>query len=165
MRHRRAGRKLNRTSSHLEAMKRNLANSLFAHERIETTVPKAKELRPYVEKLITIAKKGSAALVAAGPDRAEKTAAVKAVHYRRLLVRKLGGRKLIKINDETTVDIISKLMQDIGARYQLRVGGYTRVLKLAKRRLGDATPLAIIELLPAGAPPPRKRKKVVAAGA
>jgi large subunit ribosomal protein L17 len=104
MRHRNKGRQLSRTATHRAATLRNLATSLFRHERIETTTAKAKELRPYAERLITLARRGD-------------------VHARRL-----AGRK---IQDRT---VLGKLFDDIAPRYSERPGGYTRILKLGNRK-------------------------------
>jgi len=104
MRHRKKGRKLSRTASHRKATLRNLATSLFEHERIETTTAKAKELRPYAERLITLAKRGD-------------------LHARRLAGRKIGNRR-----------ILGRLFDDLGPRYAERPGGYTRILKLGPRK-------------------------------
>lgn len=103
MRHRKAGRKLNRTSSHRKAMFKNMANALIKHEQIKTTLPKAKELRPVVERLITKAKKGGLA-------------------NRRLLIAEL--------QDEA---MVTKLMDVLAGRYAEREGGYCRVLKAGFR--------------------------------
>lgn len=108
MRHLNKGRKLGRTSSHRQAMFRNMATSLFRHERIETTHPKAKELRGYAERLITLAKTDS-------------------VHTRRLAFR--------QIRDE---EILHKLFTDIAPRFKARPGGYTRVTKVRIRRGDNA---------------------------
>lgn len=116
MRHRKKGRKLNRTASHRRATLRNMATSLFLHERIETTTAKAKELRPYAERLITLAKRGD-------------------LHARRLAAAKIRDR-----------DVVGKLFDDIGPRFQDRPGGYTRVLKLGARK-GDAAEMSLIELV------------------
>ena len=99
MRHRLKGRKLNRTSAHRKAMFKNLAASLIKYEQITTTLPKAKDLRPIVEKMITIAKKGS-------------------LHARRQLLSKLPR----DVN-------INKLFEEFPKRYKNRAGGYTRILK------------------------------------
>lgn len=104
MRHRISGRKLNRTSSHRVALARNQATALFKHERIRTTLAKAKELRGYAEKLITTARRGD-------------------LHARRLVAR--------EIHDS---DVQRKLMNDIAPRYLDRKGGYTRVYRLERRR-------------------------------
>ena len=103
MRHAKSGRKLNRTSSHRTAMFANMAASLIEHEQIVTTLPKAKELRPIVEKLVTLAKRGD-------------------LHARRLAVS--------RVRDEA---MVRKLFETIGPRYQERNGGYTRVLKAGFR--------------------------------
>lgn len=104
MRHRKKGRKLSRTPAHRRATLRNMATSLFLHERIETTTAKAKELRPYAERLITLARRGD-------------------VHARRLAARKIQDR-----------DALGKLFDDIAPRYAERPGGYTRILKLGNRK-------------------------------
>ena len=116
MRHRHGLRKLNRTSSHRLAMLRNMANSLIEHEAIKTTVPKAKELRRVVEPLITLAKEPTVA-------------------NRRLAFNRLRDR-----------DIVTKLFNELGPRYQARPGGYTRILKMGFR-VGDNAPMAFVELV------------------
>jgi large subunit ribosomal protein L17 len=115
MRHLKAGTKLNMTASHRKAVFRNLANSLFEHERIKTTNPKAMELRRVVERLITLSKRND-------------------THAMRLAFAFLRNKETIK-----------KLFTDIGARYKEINGGYTRVVKIGRRK-GDAAPMAIIEL-------------------
>jgi large subunit ribosomal protein L17 len=116
MRHRRKGRQLSRSVAHRRATLRNLATNLFQHGRIETTTAKAKELRPYAERLITLARRGD-------------------VHSRRLAARKIQNR-----------DVLGKLFDDIGPGFQERPGGYTRILKLGRRK-GDAAEMALIELV------------------
>lgn len=118
MRHRKAGRKLNRTSSHRKAMFANMASALLKHEQIITTLPKAKELRPIVERLITLGKRGS-------------------LHARRQAVSKLPA---------SDKEIVQKLFDVLAERYKERNGGYTRVLKAGFRH-GDAAPVAVIELV------------------
>ena len=103
MRHGLSGRKLNVTSSHRAAMFRNMATSLLKHEQITTTLPKAKELRPYVERLITLGKRGG-------------------LHARR--------QALSQIRDEA---VVAKLFGEIAERYTARPGGYCRVLKAGMR--------------------------------
>ena len=115
MRHRVAHRKLGRVTEHRIALLRNQATALIRHERIETTVPKAKELRPFVERLITIAKRG----LAAGEG-----------HIKGLTARRLV---LVDIQDR---DVVGKLFDEIAPRFQSRPGGYTRLLRLGFRR-GD----------------------------
>ncbi len=116
MRHRKKGRGLSRSPSHRRALLRNLAASLFVHERIHTTTAKARELRPYAERLITLAKRGD-------------------LHARRLAARRIADR-----------DILGKLFDEIGPRYQERPGGYTRILKMGHRK-GDGADMALIELV------------------
>ena len=125
MRHRNAHRKLGRDTAHRTALLRNQAEALLRHERIETTVPKAKELRPYVERLITIAKRG---VKANDPKGASLSA-------RRLVMR-----------DVLNETVVTKLFDVLAPRFMARAGGYTRVLKLGHRR-GDAAEMAQIELL------------------
>src|SRR3981081_3817190 len=118
MRHRNAGRKFKRTPSHRRMMLRNLATSLLEHGRMETTLAKAKEIQPYVEKLITLAKDGW-----------------NLNNFRRVLAVL------------TKKSVAFKLFKEIGPRFQGRPGGYTRIYKLAKVRQGDAAPMGIIVLL------------------
>jgi len=115
MRHQKAGTKLNMTASHRKALFKNLANALFEHERIKTTNPKAMELRRVAERLITLAKKNNG-------------------HAIRLAFAFLRNKEMVK-----------KLFTDIGLRYTDINGGYTRVVKIGRRK-GDAAPMAIIEL-------------------
>ena len=116
MRHRQSGRQLNRNSSHRKAMFRNMASSLFEHEVIRTTVPKAKELRRVVEPLLTRAKDDSVA-------------------NRRIVFDRIRNR-----------DMVTKLFNELGPRYQARPGGYLRILKCGFRT-GDKAPMAIVELV------------------
>ena len=165
MRHRLAGRHLNRNSTHRVALFRNLSRALITHERITTTVPKAKSLRPFVEKLITLAKKAAVA------DDGTPAGKAKALHYRRQAITYLGptaGTGTYDKKDEPvtrpgkknpiTVTVLEKLFAEIGPRYKDRPGGYTRILKLHTRRLGDAGEQAIIELLKAGETRPKKER-------
>jgi large subunit ribosomal protein L17 len=116
MRHGFSGRRFNRTTEHRKAMFANMAAALIKHEQIVTTLPKAKDLRPVVEKLITLGKRGD-------------------LHARRQAMSKLRDEAMVK-----------KLFDVLGARYQDRQGGYTRVLK-AGFRYGDNAPLAVIEFV------------------
>jgi large subunit ribosomal protein L17 len=118
MRHRIAHRKLGRITPHRIALLRNLATALFERERIRTTLMKAKELRPYAERLITLAKRDNERL-----------------HARRLVLRDIQDAKVVK-----------KLFDSLGARYATRPGGYTRILRLGPRR-SDGAEMAILELL------------------
>jgi large subunit ribosomal protein L17 len=108
MRHRVAGRKLGRVTSHKLATMRNLATSLFEHERIRTTLMKAKEARPFAERLVTLSKKGG-------------------VHRRRLVSRDIQDEKVLR-----------KLFNTLAGRYLDRPGGYTRILKLGTRKGDNA---------------------------
>ena len=125
MRHNVAHRKLGRVTAHRIALLRNQAVALLRHERIETTVPKAKELRPFVERLITIAKRG----VASGDENG------RTLHARRLVLQELPDRA-----------VVSKLFDSIAPRFAERPGGYTRILRIGVRR-GDAAEVAQIELV------------------
>ena len=116
MRHQVAGRRLNRTSEHLQALLGNLVTALIHHEQIRTTLPKAKEARRVAERLITMAKEGT-------------------LHRRRHVARTIRDRVALQ-----------KLFGTLGPRFRSRPGGYTRIVKLG-RRLGDAAPMAILELV------------------
>src|SRR5437899_6873026 len=138
MRHLKAGRQLGRNAEHRLALMRNLTMALIQHGRIITTVEKAKEVRPFVEKLITLAKKGT-------------------IHARRLAMVKLGpmgqARPSANEEDEAKHDdrkIIKKLFDEIGPRFKNRPGGYTRIIKRHERRLGDGGRTAFLELLKEG---------------
>ena len=125
MRHRVAHRKLSRVTEHRLATLRNQAQMLLRHERIDTTLAKAKELRPFVERLITVAKRGL-------EDGADTT---RALHARRLVARDLADTR-----------VASKLFETIAPRFASRPGGYTRVLHLGRRQ-GDCAEIAQIELV------------------
>src|SRR5262245_61083336 len=124
MRHRSKGRKLGRRSAPRAALGRDTVNALFRHGRIVTTVPRAKEFRPWAERMITIAKRGAAA-------RKGGDGVVALNAYRRLLS---------ELHDE---DIVAKLVAEIGPMFADRPGGYTRIVRLAKVRKGDAAPTAV----------------------
>ena len=117
MRHRVAGYKLGRTTSHRIAMTRNMAASLIQHERIITTVPKAKAVKPFIEKLITLSKDAS-------------------MHHRRQAFATLRDKEAVK-----------KLFAVLGPRFLERPGGYCRIIKLAKPRLGDGGERAVLEFV------------------
>ncbi len=145
MRHRNAHRKLGRVSEHRTALLRNQAEALLAHEKIETTVPKAKELRPYVERLITIAKRGVRANDPKGVS--------------------LSARRLV-MRDVLNETVVTKLFDELAPRFMERPGGYTRILKLGHRR-GDAAEMAQIELIGSEFEPKKaeEAKKAAAAAA
>jgi len=141
MRHRSAGRELSRTSAHRLALRRNLAQSLIEHETISTTVQKAKEIKPFVEKLITLAKKGS-------------------LQYRRRAISMLGDRAIVAFEDGEPVEkgtVIGRLFSELGPRYLDRTGGYTRIIRLSLRRLGDNGQLVLLQLV--GKDEPLKKEK------
>ncbi len=118
MRHQKAGRKFKRSPEHRRMLLRNLATALLEHGKIKTTLPKAKEVQPYVEKLITLAKNG-----------------FELNNFRRCLAVL------------TSKSVAYKLFHEIGPRYKTRHGGYTRIYKLAQVRQGDAAAMAVITLL------------------
>ena len=130
MRHRVKGRKLGRSPAHRKALFRNQLASLVREERIKTTLHKAKELRPIAEKVVTQGKRDT-------------------LHARRQVNRLLPERQLVK-----------KVFDDIAPRFQDRLGGYTRIVKLGPRR-GDGAEMAVIEFVETGAgePEPEKKKK------
>ena len=128
MRHRKSGRKFGRQTSQRHALRRHVVCALFEHGRITTTVARAKDFRPFAEKMITVAKRGAAAR-AAGDDVTALNA------YRRLLK---------DLHDETTV---ARLIEEIAPIYANRPGGYTRILRHAHGRLGDNAPTALFELV------------------
>src|SRR5450432_91172 len=178
MRHGKSGRQFGRNTSHRRAMLRALTANLVAHERIETTDAKAKELRRVAERLITRA-------VRLGPvaytphdklsvaDRARRQAAQQQVggYLRRFQVTQDGG-------ESTKVDLIEKVFVDLAKRFKSRPGGYTRIIKLGRRR-GDNAPMSVIEFVEKGeprvaaepkadvvkAPKAKKSEKVAAAAA
>ena len=131
MRHRVAGRHLNRTGEHRLALRRNMVSSLFEHETISTTMPKAKEVKSFAEKLITLAKKG---------DLASRRRAI-ALLNNRAIYQEVDGKNT-KVGT-----VIGKLFSEIGPRYLDRPGGYTRIIKLSKRRLGDNGQLVLFQLV------------------
>ena len=127
MRHNRSYRKLGRTSEHRRALLRNQLCSIIKHERIVTTLPKAKELRPIIEKMVTFGRQADS------------------VHARRMVGRWVSDRDLIK-----------RLFHDIGPRFSSRPGGYTRILKLGPRP-GDGAELAILEFVDYRLPTEKKK--------
>ncbi len=151
MRHLKAHRKLGRTSEHRHSMLRNLATSLInsREERIVTTLPKAKELRPFVERAITLSRKAR--------SFADNGSDARALHLRRqaagffhagnTTVSELTGKRG-QLRPERTAGVaaLRRLFSDLGERYKDRPGGYTRILKLGHRE-GDRAELAIIELV------------------
>ncbi len=154
MRHLKSGRKLNRSPSHRLALMRNLTLALIRNERIITTVEKAKELRPFVERLITLAKRNT-------------------LHARRLVLARLGPPSKAEVKpveddpehpeNADTRHVIAKLFKEIAPRFADRPGGYTRIIKRHQRRLGDAGRTAFIELLKEGETKAKKAQAPVPA--
>jgi large subunit ribosomal protein L17 len=138
MRHMKAGRKLNRNSAHRLALNRNLACAILEHGRIETTVAKAKEFRPFIERLITIAR---------GND----------LHARRQAITYLGpmAKRALNVESEEAKNpktwlrpnAYRKLFNEVAPKFANHPGGYTRILKIHKRRMGDGGELCIIEFI------------------
>lgn len=165
MRHRLAHRKLNRTSEHRLALRRNMAQSLFEHGQIETTLPKAKNLKPFVERLITLARKAHGGSLAARQrltsilgDRAiipaefqeqyedmsdaKRQRALRSRSGRRhRLGQARGGLKF------TAVSVVHHLINNVAPRFEDRSGGYTRLVRLARTHKGDNAPLAVLQLV------------------
>ncbi|MEQ8850745.1 MAG: 50S ribosomal protein L17 [Phycisphaerales bacterium] len=186
MRHKKAGYKLGRTSAHREAMLRNLAASLFEHGQVTTTVPKAKAVQPFVEKIITLAKRGD-------------------LHSRRLVISKLGGNRrafdwlytpasatederdqvrrvadraseFFDIPDSDEVErnrygeikksprLVKHIFENVAPRFEDRAGGYTRIVRLGRRRIGDGAEWCVIQFVGAeegpeiGGNPSRRRR-------
>ncbi len=122
---------MGRTSAHRRALRRNLAASLFEHSTISTTIEKAKFVRPFAEKLITLAKNGS-------------------LHARRRAITLLQNRDICKIEDGEPVKVttvIQKLFDEVGPRFADRNGGYTRIVRMPLRRIGDNGQLALLQLV------------------
>jgi len=140
MRHRIAGYKLGRDTEHRRAMWRNMAASLFSHGQITTTVPKAKSVQPFVEKMITLAKKGDLA-------------------SRRRVIAQLRDRIIVLNDEDDGVDrnrygevrggprLVKKLFDEVAPRYKDRAGGYTRIVRLGRHRIGDGAELCVLQLI------------------
>lgn len=140
MRHRVAGKQLSRNTSHRRALRRNMASALLEHGTIRTTVVKAKELRSFVEKLITTARQGT-------------------LHARRQVVSLLQDRAILDEDTDSVVEarragktVIAKLFNEIAPRYADRPGGYTRIIHLPERRIGDAGKQVLLQLVEQTAP-------------
>jgi large subunit ribosomal protein L17 len=167
MRHRKSGRHLARTSAHSLAMRRNLAQSLFQYGEIETTLIKAKEVRPFVERLITLARKNTLVSrqlaismlndrAALAKDEQERFDAMSYADRRRVMTARSGRRhrtgKVPASYNKNNVpfvatSVVNRLFTEVAPRYVQRPGGYTRIIRLAKRRIGDGTDLAILQLV------------------
>lgn len=149
MRHRVAGFKLGRDTEHRLAMRRNLAIALFTHGQITTTVPKAKSVRPFVERLITAARKG---------DLASRRRVIKAIGDPILVDRDIkaqsradlaaDGYRVNKYHElKSGPRVVKKLFDEIGPRFLSRPGGYTRIVRLGKHRIGDGSDLCVLQLV------------------
>lgn len=135
MRHKVAGRQLSRDTEHRKALRRNMAQSLFEHGKLRTTLPKALEVQPFAEKLITLAKRGT-------------------LHARRQVIAYLNDRRLTDEEQEFILTdkgreqtVVQKLFDEIAPRFSDRQGGYTRIIKLAEYRIGDGGDLVLLQLL------------------
>lgn len=134
---------MSRTKEHRLALRRNLAASLFQHETISTTMEKAKEVKPFAEKLITLARKGTLAA-------------------RRRAIALLGNRDIIADEDGEPVrkgTVVGKLFSELGPRYLDRPGGYTRIIRLSLKRLGDNGQLVLLQLVGADETSKKHAKK------
>jgi large subunit ribosomal protein L17 len=149
MRHKKLGRQFSRDTSHRRAMFRALAANLVLHGRIETTDAKAKELRRVVERLITRAVRlGTVAFTAADKlSPAEKAQRVSAKRQVGTFLQRFGTKQDAS-GESAKIDLVEKVFVELGARYQNRPGGYTRIIKLGRRR-GDNAPMSLIELVEA----------------
>ncbi|MBC7784014.1 MAG: 50S ribosomal protein L17 [Burkholderiales bacterium] len=135
MRHMIRGRQLSRDTEHRIAMRRNLVQSLFEHGKVKTTLPKAKECQGFAEKLITIARTGT-------------------LTARRRVVAALNDRRVVDENQDFVLNekgnpstVVQRLFNEVAPRYKGRSGGYTRIIKTAKWRIGDAGTIVILELI------------------
>ncbi len=167
MRHRIAKKHLSRTPSHLMAMRRNMAQSLIQHGQVTTTLPKARETRRFVEKLITVARKGGiqARRLAEAmlTDRAmldaenqEQYEAMSDAQRQKVMAGRSGRRhragKVPASYNKSKIpfvasSVLTKLMDEVAPSYKNRPGGYTRIIRLSKRRIGDNGELAILQLV------------------
>jgi large subunit ribosomal protein L17 len=137
MRHQKSGRKLNRNSSHRKAMFRNMVTSLLQHERITTTTPKAKELRGHVERTISIGVRLGDLLAKPKEERTREEQA-RYAHAMKQAAKTIRSR-----------EVLHKLFEDIAPRVLKRPGGFTRIVRLGQRRIGDNADVSIIELVDA----------------
>jgi len=142
MRHKVVGRRLSVTPSHRKAILRNLAQSLIEHGQIKTTLPKAKELVRFVEPLITQAKKNT-------------------LHSRRLVISRLNDRYMAdsKTGEYADDTVVQKLFKEVGPAMADRNGGYTRIIKTAEWRIGDAGDIVIVQLVGFGKTQSSSKKK------
>ena len=134
-RHMMRGRQLSRDTEHRKALRRNMVQSLFEHGRVKTTLPKAKEVRAFAEKLITLARKGD-------------------LNSRRRVIAQLNDRRVTDENQDFVLNdkgfektVVQRLFEEVAPRYVGRPGGYTRIIKLGTWRIGDAGDIVQLELV------------------
>lgn len=135
MRHNRLENRFGRTTAHRLAMVRNMVTNLIRHEVMETTIPKAREIRRHAEKVITQAKRVPLALIEKASGEKKKALVAQRVHAMRIAGKVVQDR-----------EVLTKLFDEIGPRYETRNGGYTRILKKGPR-LGDGSEVGILELV------------------
>ena len=147
MRHGKFGRTLGRHTNHQIALRRNLAIALFTHGQITTTIPKAKSVKPFVEKLISAAKQG---------DLASRRRVIKMLGNDQIMVkneeaegveRNMYGEIRTKGGRQQAPRVVKHLFEEIAPKYADRDGGYTRIIKLAKYRIGDGSDLCVLQLV------------------
>ncbi|MDD4889682.1 MAG: 50S ribosomal protein L17 [Phycisphaerae bacterium] len=142
MRHGVQGKNLSRKTAHLVAFRRNLASSLFEHGQVRTTIQKARHVQRFVERLITLARKGT-------------------LHSRRLVIARMQDRDLIDAKtDEFLTTAVKKLIDEVAPKYADRAGGYTRIIRTSQRRIGDGGELAILQLVDPKESPRKKPTNV-----
>lgn len=128
-RHMMRGRQLSRDTEHRKALRRNLVQSLFEHGKVRTTLPKAKEVKAFAERLITLARSGT-------------------LNARRRVISQLNDRRLVDAEQEFTgQSVVQKLFSEIAPSFKDRTGGYTRIIKTSKYRIGDGGSLVLLQLL------------------
>lgn len=146
------GRQLSRDTEHRKAMRRNLVQSLFEHGKVRTTLPKAQEVKAMAERLITLAKDGNA-----GKQRGDDDGKRLALNCRRRVISILQDRRLVDENQEFVTDgprtVVQRLFDDLAPQFTDRAGGYTRIIKLPKWRVGDGGDLVLLQLLTVKSPP------------
>ncbi len=141
------GRQLSRDTEHRKSLRRSLAQSLFEHGKIRTTLPKAKEVKSFVEKLITLAKTAASA-----PD--SKDGKALALASRRRAIAYMNDRRLVDEHQEFTGETVAgKLFKEIAPMFADRTGGYTRIIKTSKHRIGDGGMIVVLELTTEGTAP------------
>lgn len=145
-RHMMHGRQLSRDTEHRKAMRRNLVQSLFEHGKVRTTLPKAQEVKAIAERLITLAKTGLA-----GKQRGDDDGKRVALNSRRRVIATLQDRRLVDENQDFVTSgpktVVARLFEEVAPQFADRPGGYTRIIKLPKWRIGDGGDLVLLQLL------------------